>query len=84
MLRLPPPHTPPQLSLQLLDSCCTLLCSLYASSNPCSTGYVLPLGDESALKSPFLAFWECRAGGDIGKTSTVVLIQGAFLLQSWV
>lgn len=83
MLRLPPPHTPPHLSLQLLDSCCTLLCSLYASSNPCSTGYVLPSGDESALKSPFLTFWECRAGGDIEKTLTIVLIQGVFLLLSW-
>lgn len=83
MLRLPPAHTPPHLSLQLLDSCCTLLCSLYASSNPCSTGYVLPSGDKSALRSPSLAFWECRAGGDMEKTSAIVLIQGAFLLQGW-
>lgn len=83
MLRLPPPHTPPHLSLQLLDSCCSLLCFLYAFSNPCSTGYVLPSGDRSALKSPPLAFWECRAGGDMEKTYTIVLIQGDFFLQSW-
>lgn len=83
MLRLSPPHAPPHLSLQLWDSCCTLLCFVYASSNPCSTGYVLPSGDKSALKSRFLAFWECRAGGDIEKTCTIVVIQGAFLLQSW-